>query len=119
MPAIYGIALNGLDEEASKIGAAGLVMAMVEGALMPKLQGIIINAGGNGVSDLQITGVAEVNFSFVLPLLCFIYIAWYGNRVYRTYELATPLGIPGRGGKFAGQFLLFLHFGLSAAIVET
>jgi FHS family L-fucose permease-like MFS transporter len=80
-PTIYGIALKGLDEEESKIGAAGLVMAIVGGALMPKLQGMIIDAGGNGVNDINIMGVSEVNFSFVLPLLCFVYITWFGFAV--------------------------------------
>jgi len=86
-PTIYGIALEGLPEEESKIGAAGLVMAIVGGALMPKFQGMIIDAGGVGVNDIKITGVSEVNFSFILPLLCFIYIAWYGRKVYKKYEL--------------------------------
>jgi FHS family L-fucose permease-like MFS transporter len=85
-PTIYGIALNGLNEEESKIGAAGLVMAIVGGALMPKLQGMIIDAGGNAVNDIRIAGVSEVNFSFVLPLICFLYIAWYGYRVFSRYE---------------------------------
>ena len=85
-PTIYGTALNGLNEEESKIGAAGLVMAIVGGALMPKLQGMIIDAGGRGVNDLKIIGVSEVNFSFILPLLCFIYISWYGFRVFKIYE---------------------------------
>ncbi len=85
-PTIYGIALNDLTEEQSKVGSAGLVMAIVGGALMPKLQGIIIDAGGNGVDDTKILGVTEVNFSFILPLLCFVYIAWYGLRVYKKYE---------------------------------
>lgn len=80
-PTIYGIALEGLKEEESKIGAAGLVMAIVGGALMPKLQGMIIDVGGNGVADTILGGVSEVNFSFVLPLLCFLYIAWYGKKV--------------------------------------
>ena len=40
-----------LTEEQSKVGSAGLVMAIVGGALMPKLQGMIIDAGGNGVAD--------------------------------------------------------------------
>lgn len=80
-PTIYGIALKDLTEEQSKVGSAGLVMAIVGGALMPKLQGIIIDAGGNGVSDTTIMGVSEVNFSFVLPMLCFVFIAWYGNMV--------------------------------------
>lgn len=88
-PTIYGIALNDLTEEQSKVGSAGLIMAIVGGALMPKLQGIIIDAGGNGVADTKIMGVAEVNFSFILPLLCFVYIAWYGLRVYKKYEMKT------------------------------
>jgi MFS transporter, FHS family, L-fucose permease len=85
-PTIYGIALADLSEEQSKIGSAGLVMAIVGGALMPKLQGIIIDIGGNGVADSKIMGVSEVNFSFILPLLCFIYIAWYGLRVFKRFE---------------------------------
>jgi len=85
-PTIYGIALGDLTEEQSKVGSAGLIMAIVGGALMPKLQGIIIDAGGNGVADTTIMGVSEVNFSFILPLLCFVYIAWYGLRVYRRHE---------------------------------
>ena len=75
-PTIYGIALEDLDEKESKIGAAGLVMAIVGGALMPKLQGMIIDLGGSGVSDMQILGVSEVNFSFLLPycVLCSLLI---------------------------------------------
>ena len=82
-PTIYGIALGNLTEEQSKVGSAGLVMAIVGGALLPKLQGNIIDIGGNGVSDILILGVSEVNFSFILPLLCFFYVAWYGLRISR------------------------------------
>ncbi len=82
-PTIYGIALDNLTEEQSKIGSAGLIMAIVGGALMPKLQGIIIDAGGNGVADTTILGVSEINFSFILPLICFLYIAWYGRFVFK------------------------------------
>ena len=85
-PTIYGIALGDLSEEQTKVGSAGLVMAIVGGALMPKLQGMIIDAGGNGVADTKIMGVSEVNFSFILPLLCFAYISWYGLRVFRRHE---------------------------------
>lgn len=88
-PTIYGIALDGLDEEKSKIGAAGLVMAIVGGALMPKWQGEIIDVGGNGVADSLITGVPEVNFSFILPLICFIYIGWYGFTIFKSHGLKT------------------------------
>ncbi|MEM9647169.1 MAG: MFS transporter, partial [Bacteroidota bacterium] len=85
-PTIYGIALNGLSEEESKLGAAGLVMAIVGGALMPKLQGMIIDMGGNGVADTQLMGVSEVNFSFILPFACFLYIAWFGFKVFKRFE---------------------------------
>ncbi|MAE84708.1 MAG: L-fucose:H+ symporter permease, partial [Flammeovirgaceae bacterium] len=80
-PTIYGVALEGLSEDESKIGAAGLVMAIVGGALMPTLQGMILDLGGSGYADLQILGVSEVNFSFILPLVCFLIIAFYGQRV--------------------------------------
>nr|WP_299074394.1 L-fucose:H+ symporter permease [uncultured Allomuricauda sp.] len=82
-PTIYGTALEGLDEEQSKIGAAGLIMAIVGGAVMPGLQGLIIDVGGVGVSDTKILGMAEVNFSFILPLVCFIFIAYYGSKVHK------------------------------------
>ena len=85
-PTIYGISLTGLTEEESKLGAAGLVMAIVGGALMPKLQGNIIDIGGNGVADTRLLGVAEVNFSFLLPLGCFIYIAWFGFKTFKKFE---------------------------------
>lgn len=80
-PTIYGISLDGLNEEESKIGAAGLVMAIVGGALMPKFQGMLIDFGGVAVDDIKILGVPEINFSFVLPLLCFVYIAYFGKKV--------------------------------------
>jgi len=85
-PTIYALALGNLSEEQAKIGSAGLVMSIVGGALLPKLQGNIIDAGGNGVSDILILGVPEVNFSFILPLLCFIYIAWYGLKISKKLD---------------------------------
>lgn len=90
-PTIYGIALGNLAEEQSKVGSAGLIMAIVGGALMPKLQGILIDLGGNGVADTKILGVYEVNFSFILCLICFVYIAWYGLRVYKSYETSNDI----------------------------
>ena len=58
-PTIYGIALGGLTEDESKIGSAGLVMAIVGGALMPKLQGMLIDLGGYGVNDITILGAVS------------------------------------------------------------
>lgn len=89
-PTIYGIALNGLKDDDAKIGAAGLVMAIVGGALMPKLQGMLIDLGGVAVDDIKILGVPEVNFSFILPFLCFILIALYG-RFVKKQEAAAKI----------------------------
>jgi len=80
-PTIYGIALGDLNDEESKIGSAGLVMAIVGGALMPKLQAIIIDVGGNDVNDITIFGVSEINLSFTLPLICFLFIAHFGYKI--------------------------------------
>jgi|TARA_B100000809_G_scaffold266925_1_gene333093 FHS family L-fucose permease-like MFS transporter len=77
-PTIYGIALNGLSEEDSALGAAGLVMAIVGGALMPILQGLLIDMEHIG----PFTGV---NFSFILPFVCFCFIAFYGYRTLKIH----------------------------------
>ena len=90
-PTIYGIALGDLTEEQSKVGSAGLIMSIVGGALMPKLQALIIDIGGNGVNDITILGVPEINFSYILPMICFLYIGWYGLRIYKKYEIVKTL----------------------------
>jgi FHS family L-fucose permease-like MFS transporter len=82
-PTIYGIALEGMGEDA-KFGAAFLVMAIVGGAIMPLAQGMILDIGGQGYSDVQILGVSEVNFSFALPLVCFLVVALFGYRNLKT-----------------------------------
>ncbi|MAW95417.1 MULTISPECIES: L-fucose:H+ symporter permease [unclassified Leeuwenhoekiella] len=82
-PTIYGIALDGLKEDQAKIGAAGLVMAIVGGALLPKIQGMIIDLGGAGVDDIKMMGLSEMNLSFILPLICFLSISIYGIWIHR------------------------------------
>ena len=77
-PTIYGIALKDMGDEA-KIGSAGLVMAIVGGALMPVLQGSILDLGGSGFADIKILGyIPEVNMSFILPLICLLVVTNYG-----------------------------------------
>ncbi len=85
-PTIYGIALTGLGDDA-KTASAFLVMAIVGGAFMPILQGLILDIGGIAYDDIRIAGVAEVNFSFILPLLCFLVVAAYGFRTLRKYSV--------------------------------
>jgi FHS family L-fucose permease-like MFS transporter len=78
-PTIYGIALEGLGED-SKFAATYLVMAIVGGAIMPTLQGMILDLGGSNYDDIRILGVPEVNFSFILPLGCFIMVLLFSLR---------------------------------------
>ena len=70
-PTIYGIALENVEERDASLGAAFLVMAIVGGAIMPPLQGLIIDQG-------EIASLPAVNVSFVLPLISFIVVTIYG-----------------------------------------
>jgi FHS family L-fucose permease-like MFS transporter len=71
-PTIYGIALRGLGEDA-KFGAAGLIMAILGGSVMPPLQGAIIKQG-------MVYSMHAENVSFILPFICFVVITNYGYR---------------------------------------
>ena len=74
-PTIYGIALQGLGDDA-KFGAAGLIMAILGGSVLPPLQANIID-------QHTLFGMPAVNVSFVLPLICFFVIISYGWRTYK------------------------------------
>ena len=74
-PTIYGIALEGLGED-TKLGAAGLVVAILGGAILPLFQAAIIDSW-------------SVIVSYVVPALCFLLVAGYGlfdikNKATRT-----------------------------------
>ena len=78
-PTIYGTALEKVSLGDASLGAAFLVMAIVGGALMPPLQGAIIDCG-------TILGHPAVNVSYCLPLLCFVIVAIYGLRSMKSCE---------------------------------
>lgn len=74
-PTIYGIALQGLGDDA-KFGAAGLIMAILGGSVLPPVQAAVI--------DLHtLWGLPAVNLSFLLPFICFVVVMVYGHRAYR------------------------------------
>jgi FHS family L-fucose permease-like MFS transporter len=62
-PTIYGVALEGLGP-ATKFGAAGLVMAIVGGAIMPVVQGKVLDASSAAIS-------------FIVPAVCFAVVTAY------------------------------------------
>jgi len=72
-PTIYGIALNGLKIEEAKLGSAFLIMSIVGGAVLTKLQGGVITDYG-------------VRISFWLPAGCFVMIALYGLRCFLSHD---------------------------------
>ena len=62
-PTIYGIALADVGDDA-KIGASGLIMAIVGGALLTPLQGLVSDAYG-------------ISVSYIIPLICFVVVLGY------------------------------------------
>ena len=76
-PTIYGIALGGLGDDA-KFGAAGLIMAILGGSVLPPLQAWIIDKGTVGF-------LPAVNASFILPFICFVVVCVYGIRATKVH----------------------------------
>lgn len=85
-PTIYGVALQGLGEDA-KFGAAGLVMAILGGALIPMLHALVMD-------------VATPALGYVVPGICLALVAVYALfdlRSHRDAPAATTLGTTSSG----------------------
>src|SRR3954466_4986193 len=76
-PTIYGVALQGMGKD-TKFGAAGLVMAILGGALMPLVHGKVMDTFG-------------ANFAYIVPLLCLGGVACYALFDLRTARHEGPL----------------------------
>ncbi|MBB3084028.1 L-fucose:H+ symporter permease [Geodermatophilus sabuli] len=76
-PTIYGVALQGLGPD-TKFGAAGLVMAILGGALLPPVQGLIMDG-------------ADTNIGFVVPAVCLAIVAAYALFDLRSSRHGGPL----------------------------
>ena len=87
-PTIYGIALGGMDPRAHKIGAAGLIMAIVGGALLTPWMAAIIGDATSFWTHLVPMFSAEwdtnlklsqmsLRASFVVPAICFAVVLAY------------------------------------------
>ena len=73
-PTIYGIALGDVREDA-EVGSAGLIMAILGGSLLPAAQAMIIDSG--------VQSIPAVNLSFMVPIVCFAVVMWYGLQNLR------------------------------------
>lgn len=65
-PTIYGIALEGLTDSQAKVGGSYLVMAILGGALLTSMQGLLSTFFGS------------INVSYWIPVVCFVIVAVYG-----------------------------------------
>ena len=79
-PTIYGVALQGLGP-ATKFGAAGLVMAIVGGAIMPVIQG-------------RCSTPPAPAFSFIVPAVCFAVVMAYALYDLKAKAPSTDKGEP-------------------------
>lgn len=83
-PTIYGVALKGLGP-ATKFGAAGLVMAIVGGAIMPLIQGALVDATSPAIS-------------FIVPAVCFVAVG-----LYALYDLMAEPAVEGTARETVGS----------------
>ncbi|MEM9672673.1 MAG: L-fucose:H+ symporter permease [Bacteroidota bacterium] len=74
-PTIYGLAVRGLGDD-TKIGGSGLIMAILGGAVLTSVQGQVSDA------------TQSIHLAYVVPLLCFVVVAFYG-RIASREKLAT------------------------------
>ena len=65
-PTIFSLSLQGLGRLASA-GSAALCLAIVGGAVVPLIQGVIADTWG-------------LRVGFIIPIFCYIYIFWYGLK---------------------------------------
>ncbi|MDU1538259.1 MAG: L-fucose:H+ symporter permease [Paraclostridium sp.] len=86
-PTIYGIALKDLGEEV-KVGAAGLIMAILGGAVITPIMGKMIDTGMLSSIVPAFTGAqAAVRSSFLIPVICFAVVLVY-SLCFRTKKEA-------------------------------
>lgn len=77
-PTIFALAIKGLGKYTSQ-GSSLLVMAIVGGAVIPPLQGLMADITNS------------VQLSFIVPLFCYVYIAYYGFAGYKPIIEVRPL----------------------------
>lgn len=75
-PTIYGMALQGLGKDA-KFGAAGLVMAILGGALVPMVHAAVMDRAGSAMG-------------YIVPAACLLVVA-----LYALYDLRHARPVPG------------------------
>ena len=80
-PTIYGTALGSVNAsehpDDTKIGASGLIMAILGGALLTPMQGLVSDATGS------------INTSYLVPLACFVVVLCYALFVTKDEKILS------------------------------
>ncbi|EAR30336.1 glucose/galactose transporter family protein [Pseudoalteromonas tunicata D2] len=72
-PTIFTLSIEGLGAQTSK-GSGWLCLAIVGGAIVPVLQGVIADA-------------ANIQISFLIPALCYVFILWFAFNVTKLKQV--------------------------------
>ena len=67
-PTIFALGIKDLGAE-TKLGSALIIMAIVGGAILPPIMGVLADQYG-------------IQTSILLPVFCFLIVAWYGFKGY-------------------------------------
>lgn len=76
-PCIFALAVTGLGKYTSQ-GSAFLIMMILGGAIIPPMQGVICDF--DKINPNGIAGISYTHFSYIVPLSCFVYMAWHAIK---------------------------------------
>ncbi len=88
-PAIFDLAIAGLGKNTGK-ASSFLIMMILGGGIIPLLQGWICDFDTNTANSSGIFGLTFTHFSYVIPAICFLYLAIFG---YITPKLLNKQGV--------------------------
>ena len=71
-PCIFALAINGLGKYTNQ-GSSLLVMMILGGAVIPPLQGILVD-------------ILNPQISYIVTVFCFAYLAWYAFKVKSIFK---------------------------------
>jgi MFS transporter, FHS family, L-fucose permease len=83
-PTIFALGIFGLGQRAKK-ASSFIVMAIMGGAILPKVMGAVADA-------------YDLSRAFIVPMLCFVFIAFYAFLWPRLSGAESMIGVSASGG---------------------
>lgn len=75
-PTIFALGIKGLNSTDTKMGSSLIIMAIVGGAVLPLILG-------------KIADVTNIQYGYIVPLICFAVVAWYGLSGYKVKNITA------------------------------